>query len=179
MSGTLYYHTGLPFSIEDPIDAAGAFSSTGGAFGTLLAQPITAVASSCKSPGVQCFNYAQFAGQPNPALVGPCAPNCLNPAPTGFGTQRRNTFRGPNYFNTDFSLRKNFRLTERFGLQLGANAYNVLNHPNFQIPGNATNFGGAFGTIYSTVSPPTTPYGSFAGSLADARILQLIAKFTF
>jgi hypothetical protein len=191
MSGTVYYHTGLPFSIEDPIDAAGAFSSTGGAFGTLLAQPITAVASSCKSPGVQCFNLAQFAGQPNPAITtgsnanAPCNPNgtpanvCNNPAPTGFGNQVRNTFRGPNYFNTDFSLRKNFRLTERLGLQLGANAYNVLNHPNFQVPGNATNYGGAFGTIFSTVSPPTTPYGSFAGSLADARILQLIAKFTF
>jgi hypothetical protein len=65
-------------------------------------------------------------------------------------------------------------------LQLGANAYNVLNHPNFQIPNNATFFGSsAFGQITSTVSPPTTPYGSFAGSLASARILQVVAKFTF
>jgi Carboxypeptidase regulatory-like domain/TonB-dependent Receptor Plug Domain len=189
VSGTLYYHTGLPFSIEDPVDGAGDFGGTNGAGATLLAQPITAVASSCKSPGVQCYNLADFAGQPNPAIITgtnpanglPCGPAnaCNNPAPTGFGNLKRNTYRGPNYFNTDLSLRKNFRVTERLALQLGANAYNVLNHPNFQVPGNGTNFGSAFGTITSTVSPPTTPYGSFAGSLADARIIQLIAKFTF
>jgi len=167
ISGTLYFHTGLPFSIEDPITGSSAFSNSNGVFGTLMAQPITPVPSSCTSPHVACYTLDEFAGQAG------------NPAPTGFGTVRRNTYRGPNYFNTDFSLRKNFRITERFGLQLGANAYNVLNHPNFQVPGNATNFGGAFGTIFSTVSPPTTPYGSFAGSLCDARILQLVAKFTF
>jgi hypothetical protein len=194
VSGTAYYHTGLPFSLQDTVDAASAFLGTNGAgapgaLSALLAQPITAVASSCKSPNVQCYNLADFAGQPNPAIITgtnpanglPCGPNnaCNNPAPTGFGTVRRNSFRGPNYFNTDFSIRKNFKLTERMSLQLGANAYNVLNHPNFQIPGNDTNFGTAFGIIQSTVSPPTTPYGSFAGSLADARILQVIAKFTF
>ena len=190
MSGTVYYHTGFPFSLEDASDFNNEIAGNFGATGVVLAQPITSVASSCKSPNVQCFNIADFAGQPNPAIVIgtnpsnglPCGPNnvCNNPAPTGFGTQRRNTFRGPNYFNTDFSLRKNFRLTERMGLQLGANAYNVLNHPNFQVPNNSTDFGPAnFGVIQSTVSPPTTPYGSFAGSLASARILQVIAKFTF
>jgi hypothetical protein len=65
------------------------------------------------------------------------------------------------------------------GLQLGANAYNVLNHPNFQGPVNATANGSLFGQIVQTTSPPTTPYGAFAGSLASARILQVIAKFTF
>jgi hypothetical protein len=64
-------------------------------------------------------------------------------------------------------------------LQLGANAYNVLNHPNFQNPINSTAFGPSFGTILQTTSPPTTPYGAFAGSLASARILQVMAKFTF
>jgi len=65
-------------------------------------------------------------------------------------------------------------------LQLGANAYNVLNHPNFQNPVNATGDGpGTFGTILQTTAPPTTPYGAFAGALASARILQVMAKFTF
>ena len=179
MSGTVYYHTGFPFSLEDAGDFNNEIASNFGAGGVVLAQPIVAVASSCKTPNQQCYNLADFAGQTNPALAGPCAPNCTNPAPTGFGTIRRNSYRGPNYFNTDFSLRKNFKVTERMGLQLGANAYNVLNHPNFQVPNNTTAFGSAFGIIQSTVSPPTTPYGSFAGSLASARILQLIAKFTF
>jgi hypothetical protein len=179
VSGTVYFHTGFPFSLVDSGDFDEQLFGSNGAGGTLLAQPIVAVRSSCTSPTVQCYNLAQFAGQVNPALTGPCAPNCLNPAPTGFGTVRRNSYRGPDYFNTDFSLRKNFRVTERLGLQLGANAYNVLNHPNFQNPVNSTGNGALFGAIVQTTSPPTTPYGAFAGSLASARILQVIAKFTF
>ena len=178
MSGTLYFHTGFPFSLVDSGDFNDQLAGFNGLGGTLLAQPITAVQNSCANPGVQCYSLAQFAGQPNPVLTGPCNP-CLNPAPTGYGNAVRNSYRGPNYFNTDFSLRKNFRVTERLGLQLGANAYNVLNHPNFQNPVNATGNGALFGQIVQTTSPPTTPYGAFAGSLASARILQVMAKFTF
>jgi hypothetical protein len=178
MSGTVYFHTGFPFTLIDSGDFDQQLAGTNGIGGVLLAQPITPVQNSCQSPGVQCYSLAQFAGQPNPALTGPCNP-CSNPAPTGYGNAVRNSYRGPNYFNTDFSLRKNFRVTERLGLQLGANAYNVLNHPNFQNPVNATGNGALFGQIVQTTSPPTTPYGAFAGSLASARILQVVAKFTF
>jgi hypothetical protein len=178
VSGTVYFHTGFPFSLVDSGDFNGQLAGFNGIGGTLLAQPITPVQNSCQNPGVQCYSLAQFAGQPNPALTGPCNP-CLNPAPTGYGNAVRNSYRGPNYFNTDFSLRKNFRVTERLALQLGANAYNVLNHPNFQNPVNSTGNGALFGQIVQTTSPPTTPYGAFAGSLASARILQVMAKFSF
>jgi Carboxypeptidase regulatory-like domain/TonB-dependent Receptor Plug Domain len=179
LSGTVYFHTGFPFSLVDAGDFNQQLAGTNGVGGVLLAQPITPVQNSCTSPGVQCYSLAQFAGQQNPALTGPCNP-CSNPAPTGYGNAVRNSYRGPDYFNTDFSLRKNFRVTERMALQLGANAYNVLNHPNFQNPINSTGFGpGVFGQILQTTSPPTTPYGAFAGSLASARILQVMAKFTF
>jgi len=178
VSGTVYYHTGFPFTLLDAGDFSNQIAGNNGALGALLAQPIVPVSNSCTSPGVQCYSLSQFAGQPNPALTGPCNP-CSNPAPTGFGDIRRNSYRGPNYFNTDFSLRKNFRVTERMGLELGANAYNVLNHPNFQNPVNSTGNSAYFGQIVQTTSPPTTPYGAFAGSLASARILQVMAKFTF
>jgi hypothetical protein len=189
MSGTVYFHTGFPFSLVDAGDFFNQLATNNGSGGALLAQPITAVSSSCTSPNVACYTLAEFAGQPNPAITTgtnpsnglPCGPSnvCNNPAPTGFGNVPRNSYRGPDYFNTDFSLRKNFRVTERMALQLGANAYNVLNHPNFQNPINSTAFGPSFGTILQTTSPPTTPYGAFAGSLASARILQVMAKFTF
>jgi hypothetical protein len=189
MSGTVYFHTGFPFSLVDAGDFFNQLATNNGSGGALLAQPITAVSSSCTSPNVACYTLAQFAGQPNPAITTgtnpanglPCGASnvCNNPAPTGFGNVPRNSYRGPDYFNTDFSLRKNFRVTERMALQLGANAYNVLNHPNFQNPINSTAFGPSFGTILQTTSPPTTPYGAFAGSLASARILQVMAKFTF
>ena len=46
--------------------------------------------------------------------------------------------RGPNYWNLDSGLLKDFSLTERFKLQFRAEAFNVLNHPNFENPRNAT-----------------------------------------
>jgi len=62
----------------------------------------------------------------------------------------------------DFSLLKTLRLTERLHLSAGANFYNVFNHPNFANPVNDIS-SGQFGTIRSTVAPPTNPYGVFAG----------------
>ena len=181
VSGTVYYHTGFPFSLVDGVNETNLGSENlGGA--VLLAQPIAPVSRTCNSPTAPCFSSADFASGQNPAIVGPgctAANPCSNPSPTGFGTTRRNSFTGPNYFNTDLSLRKNFRITERFGLTLGANAYNILNHPNFSAPFTNINNPANFGSIVQTVSPPTTPYGAFSGSLASARIVQLIAKMTF
>jgi hypothetical protein len=75
---------------------------------------------------------------------------------------------------------KNFKLTERFRLAVGANAFNVLNHPNFANPVNDVAAGpGQFGQIQSTVNPPTSPLGAFLGADASARIIQLQAKITF
>jgi hypothetical protein len=97
---------------------------------------------------------------------------------TTFGTIPRNSFRGPGYFNTDLGLKKTFRLTERLGLTLGANAYNVLNHANFANPVSDLS-STAFGTILNAVQPPTSPYGAFAAAATDARIVQVMGKITF
>jgi hypothetical protein len=54
--------------------------------------------------------------------------------PTLFGNSGRNILIGPDFKNVDMSLFKNIRLTERSKLQLRWEVFNVLNHPNFQIP---------------------------------------------
>src|SRR5262249_4452384 len=41
----------------------------------------------------------------------------------------RNTAQGPNFWNLDSGLFKNFKLTERFNLQFRAEVFNVFNHP--------------------------------------------------
>jgi Carboxypeptidase regulatory-like domain/TonB dependent receptor len=64
------------------------------------------------------------------ATVGPWG----QPAIEKFGNVGRNSFRGPKFFNTDFSLFKTFSVTERFKTQLQFNAYNVFNHVNFDRP---------------------------------------------
>ncbi len=171
VSGTFFYHTGYPFSFIDTNTSAalGGFNQSGSLVAaTVLAQPIAPLPRSCTvvQNGTQnaagCVSLADF-----------------NQAPGAFATVARNAFRGPGYFNTDLSLRKDFRLTERLGFQLGANFYNVLNHPNFAVPNAGFNTGTNLGVVTSTVSGATTPYGGFAGAIADARIVQVLGKLTF
>jgi hypothetical protein len=66
------------------------------------------------------------------------------------GTLGRNTFTGPGFWNVDFGLHKRFRITEDHRLTLQANAFNVFNHTNFNIPVgniNSTNFGKSISTV--------------------------------
>ena len=50
----------------------------------------------------------------------------------------RNIVQGPDFWNLDSGLLKDFGLTERFKLQFRAEAFNVLNHANWENPRNAT-----------------------------------------
>jgi hypothetical protein len=53
------------------------------------------------------------------------------------GNLGRNTFVGPNFFDMDMSLFKNFKITERVNFQFRAESFNLLNRTNFTLPGNA------------------------------------------
>ena len=61
-----------------------------------------------------------------------------------FGTVGRNTMRGPGVVNTDLSLFRTFKLTERVNLQFRAESFNLSNTPHFANPNgnaNSSNFG--------------------------------------
>jgi hypothetical protein len=53
----------------------------------------------------------------------------------------------------DFSVFKSFALTERFQLQLRGEFFNVLNHPQFDLPGQTIGSPSA-GVITATVGTP-------------------------
>lgn len=87
------------------------------------------------------------------------------PAVGQLGNLKRGQVRGAPITNVDASISKNWRFRERYGLQLRAEAFNLLNHPNFvgfdtslNLQGNKNqpNFGksqnGAFGTLNATQS---------------------------
>jgi hypothetical protein len=59
------------------------------------------------------------------------------PAPGTFGNLSRGLVRQPNITNVDFSLNKNFALSERARLQFRAEFFNLLNHPSFNGFGNS------------------------------------------
>jgi hypothetical protein len=58
----------------------------------------------------------------------------VQPAFGTFGDLGRNAIFGPGYRNLDFSITKNTMLIERVNLQLRAEFFNIVNHPNFAQP---------------------------------------------
>ncbi|MCA1557457.1 MAG: TonB-dependent receptor, partial [Acidobacteria bacterium] len=52
------------------------------------------------------------------------------------GSLRRNALRGFGFSQLDFALRRQINLAERINLQLRAEFFNLLNHPNFGDPVN-------------------------------------------
>ena len=75
-------------------------------------------------------------------------------------------------------MSKKFSITERVKAEFRFDAYNVFNHPSFANPVSDIS-SGQFGTIQSTVEPPTSPYGAFVGSAVSGRLLQVHARLTF
>jgi hypothetical protein len=80
------------------------------------------------------------------------------PAPGTFGNAGRNILEGPGYTNVNASLVKNTAISERLNLQLRAEAFNLFNHPNFNLPDN---FLGSptFGQITSARDPRHIQFG--------------------
>ena len=57
------------------------------------------------------------------------------------GTEGRNDISGFGLTQVDFSVARKFPITERLGLQFRADAFNLLNHPNFTNPGGFLQYG--------------------------------------
>jgi Carboxypeptidase regulatory-like domain/TonB dependent receptor len=62
-------------------------------------------------------------------LVDDCVPGTRH-----FGNERRSSLVGPTFKQWDFAIYKNTAITERLSLQLRAEFFNILNHPNFANP---------------------------------------------
>jgi hypothetical protein len=81
-----------------------------------------------------------------------------------YGNGGRGTIIGPGILDWDFSLVKNFRFTERHGLEFRTEFFNMPNHPIFGIPGT---------------SPGTSTYAVISGTAVDSRQLQFGLKYSF
>ena len=92
-----------------------------------------------------------------------------------FGNLGRNVIIGPGFSNVDFSLVKNTKITERLTWQIRADAFDLLNHPNYgqpisSVPATLTT-ASTFGQITNTRFPP--------GDSGSSRQLQLAMKLIF
>jgi hypothetical protein len=173
IAGTIFAHTGVPFT---PVDSAtgGVLSSFG--YGGATLGGVTFADLSGTSPGFTCGG--QFANPANGSCTGLL--NNYSPDTLGFGTARRNQVYGPNYFDTDMTISKSFPIPrwEKGHLTVGVTAYNLFNHPNFDQPvADAAN--SSFGASQIALNPPTSMYGSFLGADASPRTLQTELKLVF
>ena len=158
--------SGTPFSIYDS-GAGSAYISSGLAFPTLGATlaPGKTISSGYTSGDVEhrLDGYVDINNFTNAPIADPVA------GTTGFGNLRRNIYRGPHQQNWDFSLIKNFAITERQQLRFAADFFNIWNHPNFASFNSSSQTDienpGAFGKITSTTGTP--------------RLIQLSLRYAF
>ncbi len=176
LSGTLFARSGLPYTIVNG-GASGILSSFG--YGSAAYANFSGSSTpACNSPSSitsgPCLSASVF---PDLAAGGDPGQNQLN---SGTENQRRNQFFGPRYFDTDMTVMKYTQIPhwETAKLGLGAQFFNLFNHPNFESPVNDIN-NGNFGHVLDTVNTPTSILGSFLGGDASPRLVQLTLKLNF
>jgi hypothetical protein len=191
ISGTVFWHSGIPFSVlSTPYSANGngIVNGSGPQFASAVPgvplyhrDPIPGITQ----PGtVQWLNPDAFVSTVDPS-TGACAGGD-SPANCQFGNLGRNALRGPDFTWSDFYLTKSFPLTERVNLRFDAQFFNVFNHPNFAlpnmvmagIPGKASTQTG-FGAIGYATSPPTGLLGVGLGGDSTPRMVALQAHLEF
>jgi hypothetical protein len=100
------------------------------------------------------------------------------PSPPRQGTEARNDIPGFGLTQVDLSLGRKFSITERVGLQFRADAFNLLNHPNFANPLAFVEFGSFF---LSSTKMLNQGLGGLSPLFQEGgpRSLQLSLKLTF
>lgn len=191
ISGSLFWHSGIPFSaLSAPYTANGngIVNGSGAEFASVV--PGVPLYEHSPIPGVTQAGTIQWLN-PNAFLsaVDPSTGACVggNGAQScQFGNLGRNALRGPDFVWSDFYLTKWFTLTERVKLRREGQFFNLFNHPNFAlpsiviagIPGNSATRTG-FGALSSTTSPPTGLLGVGLGGDSSPRMIAFQARLEF
>jgi outer membrane receptor protein involved in Fe transport len=144
LSGIFQYQTGRPFAITDTSVSSGIYG--GGDrpnfYGNVNAKAVDPVTGfTTRTPqewfNIHLINYSGTTAQPRAAgHLGNAAPNA------GIG---------PGFVQVDATLARTFPIKEWVKVQARVEAFNILNHPNFQSPSGAFtgSYTGGFGSITS------------------------------
>jgi hypothetical protein len=216
LNGVTVYQSGQPYSVNDFSGGAASIFYGGGQDAiTNPIVPVGGVGSSSSSPVLQgttgvnankpVLNAAAF-GIPAPFAPGtngvpPCqgsgASQICDFYETGYAVGGRNIFRGPFQTRWDFAVFKDFKINERFNLRYDIQAFNIFNHPSFDIPNNNVEFNPFFNNppVYTQansgfnpcVGPPANAYacppgghlGIIQHTIGSPRFLQMALHLTF
>ncbi|MGH9513649.1 MAG: carboxypeptidase regulatory-like domain-containing protein [Terriglobales bacterium] len=191
VSGTIFWHSGIPFSVlSTPYSANGngIVNGSGPQFASIV-------------PGLPLYQHHAIPGVTQPGTIQWLNPNAFvsavdpstgqcyggdTPQNCQFGNLGRNALRGPDFFWNDFYLTKWFPLSERVKLRIEAQVFNVFNHPNFGlpsmvlagIPGKPSTQTG-FGAFTYATSPPTGLLGVGLGGDSSPRMIAFQARLEF
>jgi hypothetical protein len=191
ISGTAFWHSGVPFSVlSTPYSAIGngIVQGSGPQFASVFPgvplyehHPIAGVT---QAGTIQWLNPDAFVSAVDPS-TGQCyggdgAQNCQ------FGNLGRNSLRGPDFVWSDFYLTKWFPLSEHVKLRFEGQFFNVFNHPNFGlpsmvlagIPGKPSTQTGC-GALTYTTAPPTGLLGVGLGGDSSPRMIAFQARVEF
>jgi hypothetical protein len=189
-SETAFLHSGLPFTIlSQPYTANGngIFQASGPQFAR-------------RAPGVPLYEKSAVAGVTvagtrqwiNPeafvSVVDPSTGGCTGGdsiVNCQFGDSGRNSVRGPHFTDSDLYITKTFKLHDELTFRFDTQMFNAFNHANFSLPSNveAGVPGGLiparFGTLQSTISPPTGLLGVGLGGDSSPRMVAFQGRLEF
>jgi hypothetical protein len=130
-------------------------------------------------------------GYLNPAAFGQVTAPCTASLPAGtpltpvncptygtLGNVARNSYRGPNAFNFDAQISRIFPIYESLNTTLRLEAFNVLNHPNFNPP-TGTSTGTIAGQTGGAGVFTSGTFGQISTTSNQARVFQGSIKFNF
>ena len=170
LDGMFNFATGQPYTVSYLFE--GDFNGSGEYFGRpdIISNPRAG------AHGTNLLNVAAFA---EPCTMNSTTGNCDGHP----GSEGRNAFNAPNYTNFDFSLTKTSHLAEKVAMELRADFFNVLNHPNFTnplLPGFGIDYLSTNGSpfIQTTATPDVGSGNPYLGG-GGPRSMQLAAHFTF
>src|SRR6204780_1577133 len=191
ISGTVFWHSGIPFSVlSTPYSANGngIVNGSGPQFASIV-------------PGVPLYEHNPIPGVTQPgtvqwlnpdafvSTVDPSTGACFggdSPKNCQFGNLGRNALRGPDFAWSDFYLTKSVALSEHVRLRFDTQFFNVFNHPNFGLPSMAlagipgkpsTQTG--FGALTYATSPPTGLLGVGLGGDSTPRMIAFQLRLEF
>ena len=191
ISGTAFWHSGVPFSVlSTPYSAGGngIVQGSGPEFASIVAgvppyehHPIPGVT---QAGTLQWLNPDAFVSTVDPS-TGQCYGGD-SPQNCQFGNLRRNSLRGPDFLWSDFYLTKWFPLTEHVKLRFEGQFFNVFNHPNFGLPSvvqagipSEPSSQTGFGALTYATSPPTGLLGVGLGGDSTPRMIAFQARLEF
>jgi hypothetical protein len=215
-NGVTVYQSGQPYSVNDFSGGAASIFYGGGQDAiTNPIVPVGGVGSTATNPILQgttgvnankpVLNAAAF-GIPAPFAPGtngvpPCqgtgASQICDFYETGYSVGGRNIFRGPFQTRWDFAVFKDFKINDRFNLRYDVQAFNVFNHPSFDIPNNNVEFNPFFSNppVYTQMNsglnpcvaapanayacPPGGHLGVIQHTIGSPRFLQMALHLTF